>query len=172
MTRAGALRRGFAVTLSALVAAAGAWIRLTPFNGFTHALSVGSAEIAPWLIAGAMVALVLAMPDVRRRWSARVTAVLAVAACVWPAGVIAQINPAYREIDRVFENAFRGQWQARLPISQLVRLRERRRVHREHGDPADGHRSGSYRTPRARRPSPGGQPASASREKFSAWNDR
>lgn len=112
------------MVLAALTAAASAWIRLTPFNGFTHALSVGSAEITPWLIAGAMVALVLAMPDVRRRWSARVAAVLAVAACVWPAGVIAQINPAYREIDRAFQNAFRGHGPARLPVSQLVRLRE------------------------------------------------
>ncbi len=62
-----------------------------------------------------------------------------------------------------------------------TRLGERRRVHREHGDPADGHRRGSYPTPAAasgpgsapnRGSADSAQPASASRETFSAWNDR
>lgn len=124
MTRAGPLRRGLALAISTLVLAASAWIRLTPFNTLTHMLSVGAAEIAPWLIAAAMLALVLAMPDVRRHWSARVAAAFTVAGCVWPAGVITAVNPAYRQIDLAFQAAFRGRPAVRLPISQLMRLRE------------------------------------------------
>ncbi|MEO8483068.1 MAG: alpha/beta hydrolase [Acidobacteriota bacterium] len=124
MTRIATLRRGVALILAVLVLAIGAWIRLTPFNALTHTLSVGSAEVAPWLIAGAMLALVLVMPEVRRRWTARIAAVLAVGACVLPTGVIVQIDPAYREIDRAFQNALRGQRAPRLPILQLMRLRD------------------------------------------------
>jgi len=124
MTRMGVFRRGFALVLAALVLATGAWIRLTPFNAFTHALSVGAAEIAPWLVAGAMLALILVMPDVRRRWAARIAAAFAMGACILPVGVILRIDPAYREIDRAFQAAFRGQRPVQLPISQLVRLRE------------------------------------------------
>ncbi len=124
MTGPGPIRRVAALVLALVVLVCSAWIRLTPFNAFTHALSVGSAEVAPWLIAGAMLALVLAMPDVRRRWIARIGALAAVVSCIWPVSVITEINPAYRQIDLAFETAFRGRGPVRLPVSQLARLRE------------------------------------------------
>lgn len=124
MIRPGPIRRAVALVLAGLVLVCSAWIRLTPWNAFTHALSVGSAEVAPWLIAGAMLALVLAMPDVRRRWIARAAALAAVVSCIWPVRVITEINPAYRQIDLAFETAFRGRGPVRLPVSQLARLRE------------------------------------------------
>jgi acetyl esterase/lipase len=121
---AGLLRRGFALLLSALVLGTSAWIRLTPFNGFTHVLSVGAAEIAPWLVAAAMLAVLLAMTDVRRRWSARLATTIAVLGCVWPLSVLAEVNAAYRQIDLAFQTGLSGQPAPRLPISQLVRLRQ------------------------------------------------
>jgi acetyl esterase/lipase len=124
MTRFGRLRRGTGLALSTIVLAVSAWIRLTPFNAFTHVLSVGSAEVAPWLVAGAMLVLVLVMIDVRRRWLARMAAGMAVLACVLPAQVLVQVEPAFREIDRAFDAAFRGRGVIGIPVSQLVRLRE------------------------------------------------
>jgi acetyl esterase/lipase len=71
-----------------------------------------------------MAALVLAMPDVRRRWIARLAAAASVAASVWPIAVLIQADSAYRQVDLAFQTAFRDSPAVQLPLTQLVRMRE------------------------------------------------
>lgn len=123
MSRRSAVRAWLALALASVSAFLSMWILVPAPSRALLPLGVGAPEVSAWLALLGLVALVLALRDVRRRWSARFASLLAAAAMVTSALPFLRFRETATAADHALRMALGGKYLASIPDETRVRLR-------------------------------------------------
>lgn len=95
-----------ALALAVLLASLSMWIVVPAPTRRLLPLAVGAPEVSAWLLAGSLLTAALAMPGLRRRWSARAALMLAVVSGVLAARPLVQFPRVARDAEQQLVSAF------------------------------------------------------------------
>ena len=123
MMRALQRLRPLAALLALTSLSASVWIRIPPWNAWTHVLAVGAPELSPWLLVGAVLAFGLALLDARHNWIARVSLVCSATAILLSATLLAGLGATTQAFDLEMTRTLGSNYLAAVPADVRAKLR-------------------------------------------------